>query len=233
MTPEEYVAFHQRRFAMLVGLLERHVRGRIERSLDIGGAGDLLGLGVMVRERFGAESHAVALGEDPSQGREEGLISDKCDVDRERLPFDDAAFDLVIFTSVLEHLYHPRHAMGEIARVLKPGALLLLETPNAVSMGRRIDLLKGRNPFRWFNEYNAIENRKHMHCCAVFYTVDEVTRLLADDFDICEQVYGLHTPCLSFPKMLVHEVLTRLFPAMSDCFAMVARRKAAGGELMR
>jgi SAM-dependent methyltransferase len=50
----------------------------------------------------------------------------------ERLPFDDAAFDLALAVWVLEHLMEPQQTLIEIARVLKPGGGFLFLTPNAL-----------------------------------------------------------------------------------------------------
>lgn len=47
------------------------------------------------------------------------------------LPFPDTSFDLVWSTDVLEHLHTPERAVEEIKRVLKPGGLLTLTTPNS------------------------------------------------------------------------------------------------------
>ncbi len=43
----------------------------------------------------------------------------------ERLPFPDASFDVVTNTGVLEHVDDPERALGEIARVLRPGGRAL------------------------------------------------------------------------------------------------------------
>lgn len=45
------------------------------------------------------------------------------------LPFSDASFDSVLCTEVLEHVPEPLQALYEIARVLKPGGVLLLTVP--------------------------------------------------------------------------------------------------------
>ena len=45
------------------------------------------------------------------------------------LPFDDATFDAVWCTEVLEHLFHVHSALAELNRLMKPGALLMLTTP--------------------------------------------------------------------------------------------------------
>jgi SAM-dependent methyltransferase len=51
-----------------------------------------------------------------------------CDLTKP-LPFADAEFDTVLFSDVLEHLPDPELAMAEISRILRPGGVLLLNTP--------------------------------------------------------------------------------------------------------
>ena len=46
-----------------------------------------------------------------------------------RLPFDDATFDRVICSEVLEHLRDDRTAMAELARVLRPGGTMAITVP--------------------------------------------------------------------------------------------------------
>jgi SAM-dependent methyltransferase len=48
----------------------------------------------------------------------------------EALPFEDAAFDLVLCTQVIEHLLDPAAGLRELARVLRPGGALVLTTDN-------------------------------------------------------------------------------------------------------
>jgi ubiquinone/menaquinone biosynthesis C-methylase UbiE len=60
--------------------------------------------------------------------------------DGERLPVRDATIDVVIFTEVIEHLLRPELAVWEIARVLKPGGVLVMTTNNASEMPLRFPL---------------------------------------------------------------------------------------------
>ena len=46
------------------------------------------------------------------------------------LPFPDAAFDLVFYHHVIEHVPDPEASLAELARVLRSGGLLYLGTPN-------------------------------------------------------------------------------------------------------
>jgi 2-polyprenyl-3-methyl-5-hydroxy-6-metoxy-1,4-benzoquinol methylase len=49
----------------------------------------------------------------------------------ERLPLDDAEFDVVVSIQVLEHLLDPAAGVRELGRVLRPGGTLLLTTDNS------------------------------------------------------------------------------------------------------
>lgn len=49
----------------------------------------------------------------------------------ERLCFADATFDAVVFTQVLEHVTEPSAVMGELARILRPGGVLILTAPQS------------------------------------------------------------------------------------------------------
>lgn len=71
------------------------------------------------------------------------------DVEKEALPFPNSSFDGAIFAEVLEHvaIASPVKVLGEIARVLKPGGVLLLTTPNVCNLANILALAKGKNIF--------------------------------------------------------------------------------------
>jgi len=61
------------------------------------------------------------------------------------LPFAEGTFDKVICFEVLEHLFDPKFAVEQMARVLKPGGLLIVSVPNAGYLPDRLGaLLFGR-----------------------------------------------------------------------------------------
>ncbi len=53
----------------------------------------------------------------------------------EVLPFADDSFDLVAASDVIEHVESPERFAREAVRVLRPGGLLFLATPNRYSLG--------------------------------------------------------------------------------------------------
>lgn len=90
-----------------------------------------------------------------------------CQADAESLPFRSGAFDVVTSFETLEHLSGPERFLDEVRRVLAPGGLLLLSTPNAL-FTRPVEG-RPRNPF-------------HVH----EFTPDELRRSLALRFSTVE-----------------------------------------------
>jgi SAM-dependent methyltransferase len=58
---------------------------------------------------------------------------------------EDRSVDCVVSTEVLEHIYHhPAGYLAECWRVIRPGGLLVLSTPNPATVARAVKLLMGR-----------------------------------------------------------------------------------------
>jgi glycosyltransferase involved in cell wall biosynthesis/SAM-dependent methyltransferase len=103
---------------------------------------------------------------------------DLFDAEIDAFPYPSQHFDTVVCGEVLEHLQRdPMKMMGEIYRILKPSGILILTTPNAVSMRALISILEGSHP----GLYNFYTNRitgERRH--AREYTPTEISHLLAD-----------------------------------------------------
>ncbi len=95
------------------------------------------------RENCGIESENIS---------QENIVRlQKCDLDKERLPFEDNSIDVVTCFEVLEHLYtDPMHLMLEAKRVLKkPDGLFFLSTPNINSLKALKRMLNMESPYFW------------------------------------------------------------------------------------
>jgi 2-polyprenyl-3-methyl-5-hydroxy-6-metoxy-1,4-benzoquinol methylase len=79
--------------------------------------------------------------------RKRGVKASILDVENQDLPFKANYFDVVLLTDVIEHVFDTDLLLEKIYRVLKPGGKLLITTPNVASLGRRLMLLLGLNPF--------------------------------------------------------------------------------------
>jgi len=60
----------------------------------------------------------------------DGLDIKLCDIENEKLPFDDNTFDVIYSKSFIEHLYYPEKYLEEAYRVLKPNGMLLTLVPD-------------------------------------------------------------------------------------------------------
>ncbi len=60
------------------------------------------------------------------------------------LPFPSEAFDMIVFTEILEHLnFNPLPLLREFYRILRPGGLVYCATPNLASLVNRLSMLRG------------------------------------------------------------------------------------------
>lgn len=64
----------------------------------------------------------------------------------ERLPFDDAAFDLVHARQVLHHAHHLGNLVTEVARVLKPGGVLVATREHVISRSADLQAFLDAHP---------------------------------------------------------------------------------------
>jgi SAM-dependent methyltransferase len=125
-------AIHQ---AILRTVKEARPNGLTGRYLDIGsGKGELL---TLFADRFpGVELFACdytdQLMKRPGQNVE--LV----DLNQQPLPFQDQQFDVVTCSETLEHLENYWRVLREIFRVLRPGGIAVLSTPNVLNLRSRL-----------------------------------------------------------------------------------------------
>lgn len=68
------------------------------------------------------------------------------DIGADSFPLADASVDVTLVSCVLEHLRDPVHPLRECRRVLRPGGLLLVCTPNAVAWRHLQTMFQGHTP---------------------------------------------------------------------------------------
>jgi SAM-dependent methyltransferase len=124
------------------------------------------------------------------------------------LPFRNESFDLVLMLEVIEHLPDIPHSLREIARVLKPGGIAIVTTPNRLNVISRIHYLltgyyKGRRaplPYRY-----RVEDGRNWHVMGL------------NEFHWMARGYGLRMDAIgrSRRKLRAYLFLPLLYPLIT------------------
>lgn len=114
------------------------------------------------------------------------MIGDICN-----LCFQDDSFEVIVSSEVIEHVPNPRRAIHELARILQPGGVLVLTTPNklwhfAITLANAI----GARP------YDGYEN---------WVGYRQLRKWLLEEGLIPEEQKGLHL--FPFVSPLLHPIL--------------------------
>lgn len=119
----------------------------------------------------------------------EGVTFKECDLEKEKIPFEDNSFDFVYSKSVLEHVFNTDNFVSEALRVLKPGGCFVALTPD----------WRSQQSIFW-DDYTHVKpfTRKGLRDALIIHGFDKVD---------CEYFYQLpflwKYPVLSFiPKMI-------------------------------
>jgi trans-aconitate methyltransferase len=196
-----YLAFHARRYAHVLRLLARHGVNSGTRLLDIGPSH----LTELIHQRFDCQVDSLGFG--PDRATEFGRHHE-FDLNRSQYRRDWRAdlgvYDVVVMAEVIEHLHTaPQLVLAFVRQLLVPGGLLLLQTPNAAGLSKRIKLLLGRNPFDPIRE--DVSDPGHFR----EYTLAELHDIAAESGFRVERTetssyfdmrFGLHTPAGNRPR---------------------------------
>lgn len=78
--------------------------------------------------------------------RNSGQLPLIADAEGPKLPLRTDSVDVVMLNEVIEHLVDTDSILGEIRRVLRPGGILMLSTPNLAAWFNRLALMFGIQP---------------------------------------------------------------------------------------
>jgi SAM-dependent methyltransferase len=92
----------------------------------------------------------------------------------ESIPFQDATFDLVFANNVLEHLPDPNAVFQEVRRVLKPGGIFVVKTPNRFHYVAIVARLTPLRVHRWVNR---LRGRSESHTYTTKYRANSLGAL--------------------------------------------------------
>lgn len=153
---EHYAHYHAPRFSFVEDLASRYAPGSTASVLDIGRSelsfrlkthfAEVVTLGLPLEQ-----SQSYAFSVDPSS--QNVTLDGHIDYD-----LNDAArgvpipakqqFDVIVFAEVIEHLHAaPELVCFALNEILKPDGVLIIQTPNAAALPKRVLSVLGRNPY--------------------------------------------------------------------------------------
>src|SRR5215510_12133412 len=119
-----------RAMAKRLDLIERHLRPSAKRFLDCGcGTGEYV---LALIERFGLDAYGVEFEADKIQQAHSkmALRNRVTRGDLQAIHFASCTWDYALLNEVLEHVPDDRKALREVYRILRPGGLLFIFSPN-------------------------------------------------------------------------------------------------------
>lgn len=135
--PDEQIVGTAKReaFRRQLAELEKFVGGPGKSLLDVGtGKGYLL----EIARDLGFDCHAVEISSYAAAAAERKFPSRVFTGTLAEARHPGSSFDVVTVTDVLEHVADPHGLVAEMGRVLKPGGLLFVITPDAGSLSRKL-----------------------------------------------------------------------------------------------
>lgn len=140
------------------------------------------------------------------------------------LPFEKGAFDIVVLDEVIEHLVDTDSILDEIRRVLAPGGVLLLSTPNLAAWFNRLALLGGLQPAFSEVSFRGVYGRPGVGIVGHLrlFTKRALQEFVADRGFVVEQIRGVPFPELPGPMRPIDRFISRV-PSLAGGLVMMAR----------
>jgi len=136
-----YHEAHDMKIKKMIGLIDK----RPKRVLDIG-CGDGW-FGKLIKDKFKAEVHGIDISIKPLKyAKKRGIITKRFDLSKNKWPYPNNYFDLIVAGDVIEHLYDTENFIKECKRILKKGGEIIISTPNINSYHNRFLVLFGKMP---------------------------------------------------------------------------------------
>lgn len=152
ISQREYLVYQLKRYEHLLAQIERALTGRIDDSGEV----RLLDIGPgfqteLLRARYSGiaiDSLGYASPDFPPRPFERHLDFD-LNLARDRANWPSIGeYDLVIMAEVVEHLaVSATTVLACIRTWMKPGGILIVQTPNAAALHKRLKLLVGKHPY--------------------------------------------------------------------------------------
>ncbi len=133
----------------------------------------------------------------------DAVVGDVMELDR----LFNYKFDVIVAGDIIEHLFDTDKFLQVINTVLKKDGVLLLSTPNIVSLGRRLMAVLGKNPYC---EYCSKANSFNVGHIRYYSYQDIFDQLKENGFgDIL-----IKSDTLNLPPWILDKLLCKVFPGL-------------------
>jgi SAM-dependent methyltransferase len=190
-----YLAYHAKRYDFLLAMITKY-HNKESRILDIGRSP----FTAIAHREFGAPIDTLGFEAD---GKTETGLNFNFDLndaaDHESWRSDLPKYNTIIFSEVIEHLYtSPIPVLRFLKSILCTDGIIIIQTPNAVVLHKRLIMLAGRNPYSLisvdrknpshFREYTAKELREI--CTEAGFFVEELRFENYFDYRYANHAFG-------------------------------------------
>jgi SAM-dependent methyltransferase len=215
---QTYVSQHRLRLAYDVDIIKQRIYR--DRSLLEVGAVPLLLTGVLKKLGYDIRGVDISPERFAKAIQKLDITVYQADIETQPAPIPDESIECVVFNEIFEHLrINLIFTMREIFRIVRPGGVLLLSTPNLRSFGNLKNLLLKNSVFSIYGPYEKLERLGHMGHVRL-YTSKEVSQFLQRiGFSIEEVIYrGAYSPSKT------KRILWRLIPDLKPMYSIVAKK---------
>ena len=176
-------------------------------------------IGVILKEKLGkqCEAYGIDIAKNTVKlARQKGINAKVCNI-TEGINFEDNMFDYIFAGEIIEHVQDTDFFMREVKRILKPGGILIITTPNFLSLGRRIYYLFGKGIFMEASFTLPKNAAGHIR----YFTFETLKELL---------LYHAFKPKISFSDVItfpIHEspMLAKIFPTLGRSIIILSQNK--------
>ncbi len=153
----------------------------------------------------------------------------KVDIEKQKLPFRDKFFDNILFNEVFEHLrIDPLLTLKEINRVLKPGGIMILTTPNLYALHKIIMFSTGKGFNNAYIEFEKLSKYGYMGHIREYSTREVKEMLSKSGFKVKRVEYKLYN--YFHTNSLFKEIYKKFFAYLLD-YAMVLVPQLRPGQI--
>ncbi len=123
-------------------------------------------------------------------------------------------FDVILATSVIEHVTDTKQAIRNMINILKPGGLLIITTPNIAHWSTRFSLLFGKFDY---TDYGILDHT-HLH----LFTAETFRKLITNEGLKIEK-FAIDAEGGGYPRLSL--MLAKLFPNLFAYQMLIVAKK--------